>query len=202
VLQHRPEYAETYGHDLASGAALTEDQYRAKEPAGRAILHAVDHEPGREEPDGHYPLLLTTGRTIYHFHTRTKTGRVPELHDAAPDAWVELSAPDADALGIAEGDLVRVESARGALEAPARITALRPGVVFVRFHYGDGDLACGRTTRAANELTITAWDPVSKQPLYKVAAVRVTRVAGGDGRPAPAPTAGAPARVGSEPEEA
>jgi anaerobic selenocysteine-containing dehydrogenase len=62
-----PDYAETYGHDLASGAALSEEQYRAKEPAGRAILHAVEHERGPEEPDGDYPLLLTTGRTIYHF---------------------------------------------------------------------------------------------------------------------------------------
>jgi ferredoxin-nitrate reductase len=173
-----PDYAETYGHDLASGAAFTEEQYRAKEPGGRAILHAVDHEPGPEEPGGDYPLLLTTGRTIYHFHTRTKTGRVPELRDAAPDAWVELSAPDAAALGVVEGDLVRVESARGALEAPARITEVRPGVVFVPFHYGDSDLVPGRTTRAANELTLTAWDPVSKQPVFKVAAVRVTKVAG------------------------
>jgi hypothetical protein len=74
--------------------------------------------------------------------------------------------------------------------------------VFVPFHYGDGDLARGRPTRAANELTITAWDPVSKQPFYKVAAVRVTRIAGGGGRPAPAPTVGAPAPIDPEPEEA
>jgi anaerobic selenocysteine-containing dehydrogenase len=172
-----PDFTETFGHDLASGAAFSENQYRAREPRGRAFLHAVDHEPGPEEPSDEYPLLLTTGRTIYHFHTRTKTGRVPELRAAAPDAWVELSASDAAALGIAAGDVVRVESARGALEAPARITDVRPGVVFVPFHYGDGDLPPGEPTRAANELTLTAWDPVSKQPGFKVAAVRVTKVA-------------------------
>jgi anaerobic selenocysteine-containing dehydrogenase len=172
-----PDFTETFGHDLASGAAFSENQYRAREPRGRAFLHAVDHEPGPEEPSDEYPLLLTTGRTIYHFHTRTKTGRVPELRAAAPDAWVELSASDAAALGIAAGDVVRVESARGALEAPARITDVRPGVVFVPFHYGDGDLPPGEPTRAANELTLTAWDPVSKQPVFKVAAVRVTKVA-------------------------
>jgi anaerobic selenocysteine-containing dehydrogenase len=172
-----PDYSETFGHDLASGAAFSEEQYRAREPRDRAFLHAVDHEPGPEEASEEYPLLLTTGRTIYHFHTRTKTGRVPELRAAAPDAWVELSASDAATLGIAAGDVVRVESARGALEAPARITDVRPGVVFVPFHYGDGDLPPGQPTRAANELTLTAWDPVSKQPVYKVAAVRVTKVA-------------------------
>ena len=94
--------------------------------------------------------------------------------------WVELSASDAAALGLAEGDLVRVDSPRGTLEAPARISGIRPGVVFVPFHYGywdagDGASPDGTAGRAANELTITAWDPVSKQPLFKLAAVRIER---------------------------
>ena len=77
----------------------------------------------------------------------------------------------------------------------------RPGVIFVPFHYGYWDLAAdtgpgdgeGQAPRAANEATITAWDPVSKQPLFKVAAVRVTKVAASGGSPSPAPTVGAPA---------
>jgi anaerobic selenocysteine-containing dehydrogenase len=102
--------------------------------------------------------------------------------------WVEISAPDAGRLGIAEGDIVRVTSRRGSIEAPARISEVREGVVFAPWHYGDVDTA-------ANELTITAWDPVSKQPEFKVAAVFVERLRPGDG-PAPAPTntASAPAR--------
>jgi anaerobic selenocysteine-containing dehydrogenase len=129
--------------------------------------------------------LYADGRTVYHFHTRTKTGRAPQLTAAAPDVWVELAAVDAEELGIAEGDLVRVESPRGRLEARARLGRTRPGVVFAPFHYGywdqpDGDRPDGRA-RAANELTITEWDPVSKQPLYKVAAVRVTKLAGKEG---------------------
>ena len=64
-----------------------------------------------------YPFALTTGRTVYHFHTRTKTGRAPELQAAAPDVWVELCPSDAKRLGIDEGDLVRVSSPRGAVEA-------------------------------------------------------------------------------------
>jgi ferredoxin-nitrate reductase len=130
-------------------------------------------------------MQLTTGRTVYHFHTRTRTGRAPELEAAAPDVWVELSASDAESLGVSPGDPVRVESERGSVEGPARITDIRPGSVFVPFHYGYWDEGAaapnGATPRAANEMTITAWDPVSKQPLFKVAAVRVSRVAAPEG---------------------
>jgi anaerobic selenocysteine-containing dehydrogenase len=143
-----------------------------------------------------YPLVLTTGRTVYHFHTRTKTARAPQLDAAAPEAWVELAAQDADELGIREGDLVRVDSPRGALQAPARISGIRPGVVFVPFHYGTWDAAGSGPSGTANELTITSWDPVSKQPLFKVAAVRVTKVGDAVG-PARAPTIGAPAPIGA-----
>jgi anaerobic selenocysteine-containing dehydrogenase len=109
---------------------------------------------------------------------------------------VEIHPSDADELGIGEGDLVRVESPRGTLEARARISGIREGVVFVPFHYGyfDEDHPEGHR-RAANELTITQWDPVSKQPMFKSAAARVTKIAGAEGKPSPAPTitASAPA---------
>ena len=170
-----PDYSESYGHDLSTGAAFSEEEYRAKEPGGQAFLHAAGYEPSPEVPSAEYPLLLTTGRTVYHFHTRTKTGRAPELNGAAPDVWAELNPADANRLGIGDGDRVRVESPRGAIEAPARLTDVRPGVVFVPFHYGYWD-ADARQPRAANELTITAWDPVSHQPIFKVAAVRLTKV--------------------------
>jgi anaerobic selenocysteine-containing dehydrogenase len=191
-----PDYAESYGHDLETGAAYSEDEYRAKEPGGRAFLHATEYRPSPEVPSSERPLVLTTGRTVYQFHTRTKTGRAPQLAAAAPDAWIELSASDAAELDVREGDLLRLESARGAVEAPARITGIRPGVVFMPFHYGDGDKPDGADApRAANELTITSWDPVSKQPIFKVAAVRAIKVADGGGRPAPAPTTGGSAPV-------
>jgi anaerobic selenocysteine-containing dehydrogenase len=171
-----PEYAETYGHDLLTGAASTREQHAARQPDGRALLRAADYVPSPEVPSEAFPLVLNTGRTIFHFHTRTKTGRAPELQAAAPDVWVELSRDDAAALAVAEGDLVRIESARGAIEAAARITGIRPGAVFVPFHYGSWDQPEGAAPRAANELTLTAWDPVSKQPIFKVAAVRVAPV--------------------------
>ena len=166
---------EAFGHDLVTGGAVTEQEYRAADPAGRAILKAVHYRAPAEEPSDEFPLRFTTGRTIYHFHTRTKTGRARQLQGAAPEAWIEMTPADADRWGIAEGDLVRVESRRGAMEARARLLGLADGVIFAPFHYGsfgspDGDSA------AANELTTTEWDPVSKQPHFKVAAVRVRRV--------------------------
>jgi anaerobic selenocysteine-containing dehydrogenase len=191
VFNTDPDYCEDYGHDLATGAVLERKDFLALGAAGRAILKAAHYQPAHEPPDDDYPLLFTTGRTAYHWHTRTKTGRVPQLQNAAPEVWVELSATDADRLGVAEGDVVRVESRRGRLEAKARISGVRDGVVFAPFHFGywdgDGDGPDGTPT-AANELTMTVWDPVSKQPQFKGAAVRVERIADGGGVPAPAPT--------------
>ena len=138
----------------------------------------MHHEPPPEAPSHDHPLVLTTGRTVYHFHTRTKTGRAPQLQEAAPDVWVEVSPVVAEQLHLEEGDLVRVESRRGAIEAHARVCGVRPGEIFVPFHYGYWDVSAsagpaGRAPRAANELTLTAWDPVTKQPIFKVAAARL-----------------------------
>jgi anaerobic selenocysteine-containing dehydrogenase len=186
-----PDVCEDYGHDLNVGNAFSRMEFAALNPQGRAILKPADWTPPHEGTREEYPFELDTGRTVYHFHTRTKTGRAPQLDAAAPDVWVEVSRADADRLGIAEGDVLRVESERGAVEAPARISRIREGAVFVPFHYGywdepEGFEPNGRP-RAANELTMTIWDPVSKQPLFKAGAVRLVKVAAGEA-PAPAPT--------------
>lgn len=185
---------ETYGHDLLTGGTVTEAEHRAMNPAGRAFLKGADWTPAHEEPSVDHPLRYTTGRTAYQFHTRTKTGRSTALHRAAPDAWVELNPADAEPLGIAEGDWVRVESPRGSIEVRARIGQVMEGAVFAPFHYGRWDPdeltaaePADRDHRLANELTMTVWDPVSKQPYFKTAACRVSKVRDGDG-PAPAPT--------------
>lgn len=198
------DFCEDYGHDLLTGATYEHKDHAAMGPAGRAVLKAAHYLPPHEPPSDEFPFLLNTGRTVYHWHTRTKTGRARQLDAAAPDVWVEISPADARRLGIAEGDLVRVQSPRGRIEARARVSGIRDGVVFVPFHYGhwDDDRGAGSTgpPRAANELTITDWDPVSKQPVFKTAAVRVEKIADGGGAPSPAPTtAGAEPAPGAGP---
>jgi ferredoxin-nitrate reductase len=180
--------AEEYGHDLVTGYTFTKAEFQALNAQQRAILKPAKYVPPTDAPDDEYPYQLSTGRTVYHFHTRTKTGRTPELVAAAPEVWVEMAQEDAAELGAGEGDVVRVETPRGVVEAQLRVTGVRRGVVFVPFHYGYWDEDDGDRTRAANELTITRWDPVSKQPIFKTTACRVLKVAGTDG-PAPAPTA-------------
>ena len=173
------EVCETFGHDLVTGAAHTEEQHRALEPRGRAFLKGAAYSPAHEEPTDDFPLLYTTGRTVHHFHTRTKTGRSRRLDEAAPDAWVEISRRDADDRGIDDGDWVLVESPRGAIQVRARVGPVMEGAVFAPFHYGHWDpkgLCPDAEHRQANELTMTVWDPVSKQPTFKTAACQVTLV--------------------------
>lgn len=167
---------ETYGHDLDTGAAVTEDEYKIINPNGKAFLKGTDYQPPHEEPDEEYPLWLTTGRVVYHFHTRTKTGRSKALNDAAPDSFVQISVTDAKQYDIKDGDLIKVESRRGTVIQPAQIGDIEPGLVFIPFHYGYWDHP--DRSRAANELTLTEWDPVSKQPHFKYAAVKISKASG------------------------
>jgi anaerobic selenocysteine-containing dehydrogenase len=189
-----PDYCEAYGKDLITGAPLEPTEYRAMNPAGKAIIKAAEYVPPHELPTAAYPFVLITGRTLYHFHTRTKTARAPQLAAGAPAPWVEVSPSDAKRLHIAEGDLVEVSSPRGSVTAPCRISRIRDGVLFVPFHYGYWDADDDGHHRAANELTITDWDPCSKQPIFKTAAARLRRLGDASG-PAPAPTTAASAPV-------
>ncbi|MCI3269535.1 molybdopterin oxidoreductase family protein [Streptomyces cylindrosporus] len=196
-----PDLCEEYGKDLVTGASVEPVEYRSLNPDGKAIVKAAEYLPPHEDTTPRFPLQLTTGRTLYHFHTRTKTGRVPRLDAAAPELWAEISATEATARELAEGDLVEVTTPRGAVRARVRVTAIRDGMVFLPFHYGYWDTPEGHRPpdgtagRAANETTITDWDPVSKQPVFKTAAAQVRLLERGDGTPAPAPTvtASAPA---------
>jgi anaerobic selenocysteine-containing dehydrogenase len=193
-----PDYCEAYGKDLITGAPLEPTEYRAMNPHGKAVIKAAEYLPPHEPPSRRYPYVLITGRTVYHFHTRTKTGRTPQLNAAAPQVWVEISAPDARSADVAEGDLVEIRTARGCVVAAARITGIRRGVVFLPFHYGYWDADGSTHHRAANELTLTDWDPVSKQPIFKTAAASVRRISAGHGSsPAPTTTASAPSATGA-----
>ncbi|WP_432171497.1 molybdopterin oxidoreductase family protein [Streptomyces sp. 1222.5] len=133
---------------------------------GRARFVAVAHRAAAEEPDGVYPLLLTTGRVVAQYQSGAQTRRVAELNAAAPGPFVELHPRLAARLGAAEGDRLAVVSRRGRAVAPARITtAIRPDTVFMPFHWpGEG---------RANNLTNPALDPTSRMPEFKSCAVRV-----------------------------
>jgi anaerobic selenocysteine-containing dehydrogenase len=174
VFNTSADYCEIYGHDLSTGAEISEEEYRRNDPKGRAVIKAAEYVPPLEEPDEDYPLWLTTGRVVYHFHTRTKTGRVPELNGAAPDAFVQIARGDAEKHHIVDGDLVEVESRRGSMRARGKVGEIAAGCLFVPFHYGYWDKE--DRSGAANELTLTTWDPVSKQPHFKYAAVRLRKL--------------------------
>ena len=115
-----------------------------------------------------------------------------------------MAAGDAADRGLGEGDLLEISTPRGRVEARLRVSGIRPGVLFLPFHYGYWDRPGEREPadgpgRAANELTVTDWDPVSKQPIFKTAVAAVRRLAAADGAPSPAPTTTASAPVTGSP---
>jgi ferredoxin-nitrate reductase len=173
VFNTSADYCETFGHDMTTGAEYTPEQYKSADPMGKAFLRAADYEPPHEQPDEKYPLWLTTGRVVYHFHTRTKTGRSSALQNAAPDVYIQISNEDAANIKVKDGDMLEVESRRGKVKGVARVGGIEQGTIFIPFHYGYWDDNSEPT--AANELTLTEWDPVSKQPYFKYAAVKVSK---------------------------
>jgi anaerobic selenocysteine-containing dehydrogenase len=195
-----PAYCESYGRDLVTGAPVSPTEYKAMNPHAKALIKAAEYLPPHELPSEDYPFQLISGRTLYHFHTRTKTGRAPQLQGAAPEVWVEASGGDAARAGWGEGDLLRVSTPRGEVTARLRVSGIRDGVLFLPFHYGYWDTPTGDEPdghgRAANELTLTDWDPASKQPIFKTAAAAAERIEESDGIPAPAPTTTASRPVG------
>ncbi len=174
VFNTDPDFCQTFGHTLLSGGEQSEKFYRELKPGGRAFLKAAEYEATPEQTDGEYPYLFTTGRVVYQWHTRTKTGRVPALNNAAPEAFIQIADGDAAALGIHEDDWVEVRTRRGRMLARARLGGIRKGHLFMPFHYGSRDHWNRR--RAANEGTLPNWDPVSKQPYFKLSAAQIFRV--------------------------
>ncbi len=138
---------------------------------GRALFTEVPEVLSQEVPDEVYPLLLTTGRQLFHYHTGTMTRRSPGLSAVAPEAYAEIHPDDAKRLGISDGEPVSVTSRRGRIVVVARVSEIvSPGVVFIPFHYAEAP---------ANRLTNNATDPISKIIEAKVCAVRVDRVSTG-----------------------
>jgi formate dehydrogenase alpha subunit len=134
---------------------------------GLGRFHAIDYIPPAEVTDDEYPIYLTTGRLLYQFHTGTMSMKSEGLNELAPQNFVEISSQDAETYNIQDGDLLKVSSRRGEIQARAKISNMAvKGTVFIPFHYADS---------AANMLTISALDPIAKIPEYKVCAVRLSK---------------------------
>lgn len=141
-------------------------------PTGKARFWPRPHAQGEETPCSEFPLLLTTGRVLNQWHTRTKTGTVAQLNHRDPAPYVQMNPADAQALGLADESRVSVRSRRGTTTSLLRIDDdISPGVVFIPMHwnqlFADGS--------SPNEATTDAADPISHQPALKCCAVAVSR---------------------------
>lgn len=139
--------------------------HKASVARGKGLFKGIEFKPSNELPDTSYPLVLTTGRVLYHYHTRTMTGKVDGLNNLSPESFIEINPKTAQDLGVADGSKVVVSSRRGEITTVAKFTkTIKEGVVFMPFHFSEG---------AANVLTNPALDPISKIPEYKVCAVKI-----------------------------
>ena len=136
-------------------------------PNNRAVVWMRPQKDPQEPPDAEYPVYYTTGRVIEHWHTGTMTMQCKELKHTKSRAEVEIHPADAAKLGVKTGDGVKVTSRRSSVVFPALVTdTTREGMVFVNMH--DPDRLC-------NEITIDAFDPGSKQPEFKICAVKMEK---------------------------
>jgi ferredoxin-nitrate reductase len=147
--------------------------WRFPTPDGKARFGAYHSRGLAEPPDPDYPFVLTTGRLYGHWHTQTRTGRVPKIEKMYPNPFIEIHPRDAKRLGITDDSLVEVKSRRGMSRFPAKVTkAIAPGTVFVPMHWG----ALWADNAEANTLTHSEACPDSQQPELKACAVQLALV--------------------------
>ena len=141
----------------------------ARFASGKGVFHGIDWIAPDENVDSEYPMALTTGRILYHYHTGTMTMKSDDLNERAPECFVEIAPQDAHKMEVDHGERIKVCSRRGEIEAVAQISPKAVnGTVFIPFHFA---------AAAANTLTNAALDPVCGIPEFKVCAVKVAKVA-------------------------
>jgi len=134
-------------------------------PRGKASFTPVTYKPSDELPDDEYPFLLSTGRQLFQYHTGSMTRKIEAINTISPEAYMEIHTDDAKQLGVDTGESVRVSSRRGSINIKVKISEkILRGMVFIPFHFKEA---------AANVLTNTALDPISKIPELKVCAVKI-----------------------------
>ncbi len=143
--------------------------HKGKFTRGLGKFYVTEYRRHAESPDAEYPFILTTGRILYQYHTRTMTGKTKGLNELAANCFIEISPEDADSLGITSDDSIEVSSRRGKIQVKAKVTPkITKGCVFIPFHFAEA---------AANYLTHSfALDPVSKIPELKVCAVKIEKI--------------------------
>lgn len=135
---------------------------------GKGLFVPIDYVESNETPDDEFPLIMTTGRILYHYHTRTMTGKIDGLNEISGTSYIEVNPVTARKLNIEDGEMVRVSSRRGDLETAVKITdIIDDDIVFMPFHFAEG---------AANVLTNNALDPIAKIPELKVATVNISKI--------------------------
>ena len=134
---------------------------------GLGWFYPAEYVPSAELPDEEYPIILMTGRILYHYTTRAMTGKTPGLMEIEGKSFIEMNIVDAEKLGIKDGDKVKVSSRRGQIESTARVgTKTSPGESWMPFHFPDGN---------ANWLTNAALDKYARIPEYKVCAIKIEK---------------------------
>jgi formate dehydrogenase alpha subunit len=137
-------------------------------PSGKGRFMPLEYRESEELPDEEYPLILTTDRSLYHFHTSTMTRRVEGLEALHEEELLMINPVDSDRLGVEDGEIVEVSSRRGRIRVRADVTEIcPPGVVSLTFHFFESP---------TNELTNAALDPLAKIPETKVCAVNVSKI--------------------------
>ncbi|OPL07401.1 MAG: formate dehydrogenase [delta proteobacterium ML8_F1] len=143
--------------------------HRDRFTRGLGQFMPVTYTESAETADEAYPLILTTGRLLYHYHTRSMTGRIPGLNEVVGESYVEICPKTAALYGLENGEWVTVRSRRGEIKIKVKITEdIKEDVVFIPFHFADA---------AVNRLTNVALDPIADIPELKVAAVRIEKLA-------------------------
>ncbi len=136
--------------------------------SGRAKIVSADIRPSAELPDTEYPMVLTTGRLLEHWHTGSMTRRATKLDGLEPEAIVGLNPRDLDRLGIAPGEMVKVATRRGDVTLKTRAdTEVAEGMLFIPFAFAEAP---------ANMLTNPQLDPMGKIPEFKVCAARIEKL--------------------------
>ena len=136
---------------------------------GKGQFFGIEYRPPAEVADAEYPFTLMTGRLVFHYHSRSQTGRCVDLDREVPRSYAQINVEDAERLKIKDGELIKLKSRRGETDTVARVTDdVAPGVIYMAMHFAEG----------VNNLTNTALDPMSKMPELKHCAISVEKLGG------------------------